>query len=249
MTTLTGRDARSVDGDRVPRGLPRGQAYPPLDRGHAAARLAAGAVALALALTLVGRALTGIDALHWLTDREAQASRWFVAHGSARLDSVTGVGSRIAETATCAALLLVAVLVLRWWLGRWRESLTLVVALTGELLIFLAVSALVERDRPEVRHLDAAPPTSSFPSGHTAAAVALYGCLAVIVWRQVTRRGVAVVLVGLLLLLPVAVGLSRLYRGMHHPSDVVFGALLGGLWLWLVVRTLLPNRPPHALPG
>ena len=38
------------------------------------------------------------------------------------------------------------------------------------------------------------------------------------------------------------VGLSRLYRGMHYPSDVLVGALTGGLWLLLVITTLLPRQ-------
>jgi membrane-associated phospholipid phosphatase len=46
-----------------------------------------------------------------------------------------------------------------------------------------------------------------------------------------------------LLLVPVIVGAARLYRGMHHPTDVLFGALGGGLWLTLVLLTLLPSRP------
>jgi membrane-associated phospholipid phosphatase len=99
---------------------------------------------------------------------------------------------------------------------------------------------VVNRPRPDVLHLDDAPPTSSFPSGHTAAAVAFYGCLAVIVLRQLRPRWLALVVTALLCLVPFVVGISRLYRGMHHPTDVVFGALGGGLWLALVLVTLLP---------
>jgi undecaprenyl-diphosphatase len=111
----------------------------------------------------------------------------------------------------------------------------------GELLVFLVVTAVVNRPRPDVPLLDAAPPTSSFPSGHTAAAVAFYGCLAVIVLRQLRPRWLAVTIATLLCLVPLVVGISRLYRGMHHPTDVVFGALGGGLWLALVLSTLLPR--------
>ena len=49
------------------------------------------------------------------------------------------------------------------------------------------------------------------------------------------------VVAALLCLVPFIVGISRLYRGMHHPTDVVFGALGGGLWLALVLSTLLPR--------
>jgi undecaprenyl-diphosphatase len=133
-------------------------------------------------------------------------------------------------------------LVLRRWLGRWRESLVLAAAITGELLVFLAVTFVVQRDRPDVPRLDAAPPTSSFPSGHTAAAVAIYGAIAFVLWRRSRHRAWAGVVVALCCAVPVVVGLSRIYRGMHHPTDVVVGAIGGGVWLLLVVAVLLPPR-------
>jgi membrane-associated phospholipid phosphatase len=56
--------------------------------------------------------------------------------------------------------------------------------------------------------------------------------------RRPATRVAAVVL----FCLPVVGGLSRLYRGMHYPSDVLAGALTGGLWLLLVITTLLPRQ-------
>ena len=87
-----------------------------------------------------------------------------------------------------------------------------------------------------------APPTSSFPSGHTAAAIALYGCLAVLLMWVYGRRPATRVAAVVLFCIPVVVGLSRLHRGMHYPSDILVGALGGGLWLLLVITTLLPHR-------
>jgi undecaprenyl-diphosphatase len=75
------------------------------------------------------------------------------------------------------------------------------------------------------------PPTSSYPSGHTAAATVLYISLAVITAYALARADQArrftgwLVSVAALIILFVAV--SRLYRGMHHPTDVVAGFLLG----------------------
>jgi undecaprenyl-diphosphatase len=67
------------------------------------------------------------------------------------------------------------------YVRRWRPVVFLVVAMLGELTLFLAVAASVGRARPDVQRLEAYLPTSSFPSGHTAATVCLYGALAVIV--------------------------------------------------------------------
>jgi undecaprenyl-diphosphatase len=215
--------------------------YPPLDRRDVAVRLVGGGLVLALALSLVGWAIVKLATPSALTRWEASVNQWFFAARTPTLDTVSHFGSYLAETVTCIVLLVVVTVALRLWLGRWRESWTLFAALVGELLVFLVVTAVVNRPRPAVPLLDAAPPTSSFPSGHTAAAVAFYGCLAVIVLRQLRPRWFAVTIATLLCLVPIVVGISRLYRGMHHPTDVVFGALGGGLWLALVLSTLLPR--------
>jgi len=225
-------------------------AYPPLERGRVAARLVGGGLLLALALTLVGRFVTGVLTPSALTRWEDSVNKWFVDQRTPTFDLATHIGSYLAETVTCIALLVVMVVVLRAWLGRWRESWAVFAAIVGELLVFLVVTALVDRARPGVPHLDAAPPTSSFPSGHVGAAVALYGCLAVIAYREVRNRALSTVLVTVCCVVPVVVAISRVYRGMHHVSDVVFGAVGGGLWLLLVVTTLLalPRRAVDSSP-
>ena len=96
---------------------------------------------------------------------------------------LTQVATYGAETITVIAIGLVAFVLLRWRLGRWRESIFLAVSVIGEVRIFVCITLMVDRHRPSVPRLDSAPPTSSFPSGHTAASVALYGSLAIIAWR------------------------------------------------------------------
>jgi undecaprenyl-diphosphatase len=99
----------------------------------------------------------------------------------------------------------------------------------------------VDRDRPDVAHLDGAPPTSSFPSGHTAASVALYGSLAVIAVGLGARAWVRWILLVLAVVMPATVAMSRLYRGMHFPTDVIAGALFALTWL-MVARAVLFRR-------
>src|SRR4030095_3068221 len=105
------------------------------------------------------------------------------------------------------------------------------VAVAGEVAIFLVVTMLVDRERPPVRHLDEAPPTSSFPSGHTAATIVLWGSLAVLANERARSALVRNLFLVLAFVIPLLVASSRLYRGMHFLTDVLGGALLRGLWL------------------
>ena len=203
---------------------------------------------LALVLTGIGKLITALpkDSAYLVWERGV--STWFVSMCTPALDTATHFGSYLSETVTCIALLIIAMGVARWRLGRWYESWVIAAAIVGELWVFLIVTFLVERQRPGVPHLDAAPPTSSFPSGHTAAAVALYGCIAVILWRT-TERGTWVrVVVGICCVVPLIVAVSRVYRGMHFVSDVVFGAIGGGIWLLIVLTVLLWSTRPGSRP-
>jgi membrane-associated phospholipid phosphatase len=233
----------------------RGRARDDVARPHPVAgwkavtvRLAAGAVVLWGVLALIGLAVTHLllHAAAFRTD-DLSVDRWFASHRTGALNVVTYIGTTMAQTTTAIGVTVVVVLLLRWRLGRWHESGIFITIMAGELLIFLALTFAIHEARPPVARLDAAPPTSSFPSGHTAAALALYGGIAVMVLWVYGRRRATRIAAGLLFLVPVYVGLSRLYRGMHYPSDVLAGALLGGLWLLLVTKTLLrPATAPRA---
>lgn len=205
------------------------------------------AVVILLVGVLVGLLLAK-GASHDAVGRaDTRVDRWFAAHRTNDLNRATHYATDAAETPTIAALavLTVAGAALAW--RRWREPMLLAVAVAGEVLIFVTITLLVDRPRPPVSHLDVAPPTSSFPSGHTAAAVALYGAWAVVAWQ----RSRSALLRGLLTLLavavPIAVALSRMYRGMHYPTDVLAGALLGAGWLAVTVRGIRLGVRHHEL--
>ena len=218
---------------------------------YAAVRLVPAAIGVNALLSAVGLLLTRVFAASGLEVADHQVSAWFARHRTPTLTTVTHVGTLLADTWTAIALTAVVMLVLRLALRRWREALTVLASILGELWIFLGVTATVHRDRPAVPHLDPAPPTSSFPSGHTGAAVAVYVGLTVVLASLVrrgdirSRSGTAAVAVGSVLLccVPVVVGLSRLYRGMHYLTDVLAGAIAGGVWMAVVVTVLLRLGP------
>jgi membrane-associated phospholipid phosphatase len=165
-----------------------------------------------------------------------EVAQWFLDRRTAALNDVTHILSYLAETITVviAGVLVFAAARLAW--KRWRESMLVLVGLSGELLIFLGLTITVDRHRPPVPKLDIAPPTSSFPSGHTAAAVVLYGILAMVSSRHFRSA----ILVGaarvMAVAAPLLVATARMYRGMHFLTDVIAGALLGLVWLAIAIR-------------
>ena len=210
----------------------------------AALRLLAAAVLIWLVLVAIGHLLGHQWRTSGLVRWDASVDRRLAANRHEPWTEITHLATFLAETITVIAVGLVAFVLLRLAVKRWREPLFLAVSVIGEVTIFLSTTLLVDRDRPPVRHLDSAPPTSSFPSGHTAASVALYGGLAVLAWRAGAVMWLRTLATAAAVLIPVAVAMSRLYRGMHYPTDVIAGALLGCCWLAVTSTVLLGRRTP-----
>ncbi len=138
----------------------------------------------------------------------------------------------ITFTASGAAVVLAAGIAL--WLWRWRrqrlEALTVIVTLTGSVIINTLLKLAFARPRPDVFPPLTVEHSYSFPSGHTSTAVAFYGLLAVLLWRA-HHHGWAL-LPGVWVL---AVALSRVYLGVHYPSDVLGSLALGVLWIFAIM--------------
>jgi undecaprenyl-diphosphatase len=151
---------------------------------------------------------------------------WFVTQRTTTLNAITAIGTTIGSTVTAIAVATIAVVVLAFR-RLWREVGLVVVALSVEASVFLMTTLIVDRPRPTVPRLDPSPPTSSFPSGHVAAAIALWVSLAIVISMHVKSTFARTIVWIIALGVPTFVGLSRLYRGMHHPTDVMASILLG----------------------
>jgi membrane-associated phospholipid phosphatase len=209
--------------------------------------LLACAVVLAVVLVGIGWLLAKVFSGDAVGRGDADVSRWLAGERSPGLNDVTAVTSEVGGTLTITILAVLSVAVAAFVWRRWREPMLVAVAVAGEVAIFLVVTLLVDRKRPPVPHLDEAPPTSSFPSGHTAATIALWGALAVLASERARTALVRGLFLTLAILLPLLVASSRMYRGMHYLSDVLGGVLLGCLWLVAAVRGIRLGVAHHEL--
>ena len=192
-------------------------------RRDVAVRVLAPAVGLWAVIVAVGLLLTGpLDNL----PAEAAVNDWFVALRTPTLDAVTAVLSAIGTTEfIIGACVLFVVLFWRrtrqWWLAIVPPQ-----AIAVQAIVFMTAALVVGRERPDVEKLDVSPPTSSYPSGHTGASTAFYVVLAMLAQR-IGNPVLRVVVTVVCLLVPIAVGTARLYRGMHSLTDVSMGLLNG----------------------
>ncbi len=148
-------------------------------------------------------------------------------------------------------IVLAAIVMIMALLARRYEGAALVLlSLVASSLFFSAIKLLVERPRPLLESARIVQGGFSFPSGHAAVSATFYGTIAYLLIRRV-RSEVVKVLVGLVAaLLVLAIGLSRVYLGVHYPSDVIAGWIAGVFWLVLVAvaEHVWSPRPPHPLP-
>lgn len=182
--------------------------------------VAAGTIVFGLLLTQVILPVAGVDHL------DGRLPVWLAAHRTGALTDASLVGSTIAGGVVVPALVGVVTVVLAVQ-HRWRIAAFVLFAIAVEAMGYRLTTLVVHRHRPYVVRLEHLPVNASFPSGHTAASIAVYVGLALLLTSRFRSAVVRVVCWAVTIVVPLFVGLSRMYRGMHHPLDVAGGLLLG----------------------
>jgi undecaprenyl-diphosphatase len=175
----------------------------------------------ALAGGLEKESLHRLDENHLRAIRETDAPDWLVAIAL----NVTALGSAV--VLGMLSLALTGYLALR---REWRRAVFVIAVFAGVYALNNGVKASIARARPEsVSHLTPVH-SLSFPSGHAAAAAAVYfGLAGSLARRSATMAETNYLFAGALVLV-VAIGLTRVFLGVHYPSDVLAGWTLGSMW-------------------
>jgi membrane-associated phospholipid phosphatase len=186
-----------------------------------------GAVLLGGAMISLGfyvtKVLLPIPGIAWADE---QVPLWLAAHRTPFWTDVSSVASAIAGASVIVPL--VAVVVVGLIVGRrWRMASFLVQAGLAEALTYSLTVRFVERPRPPVEQLDTYNLMHSFPSGHVAASIAVYGALALLLTAHFRATWLRIPIWAVAAAMPLVVGWSRIYRGEHHLIDVAAGVLMG----------------------
>ena len=189
--------------------------------------LLAGYALLVTAMVFLGLVLIHVLLpIGGLQEADEDFSQWLADNRSPTQEDISWVGSTLSGGHVIPAILgigLVTFLVMR----RWILAAFVVLVVAVESATYRVTSLIVERERPDVERLEGLPVDASYPSGHTAAAVAMYGGLLLLLASRFDSAAVRVIAIALGVAIPLFVAWSRMYRGMHHLSDVIAGLLMG----------------------
>ena len=184
-------------------------------------------------LVVVTISLCALAAIYSNFPGDEEVLRKFQAFENPRLTiaarTVTGLGDKgIAITS------MLAVTGILWAVGRRGESIASLLIPVSESLGVLS-KALIDRPRPDFILLPPGSDSGAFPSGHAIHAVLFFGFLMFLVMDNTKSR---IIKIGALITLPLTilgVGVSRIYLGLHWPSDVLGGYIFGGVSLWILL--------------
>lgn len=153
-------------------------------------------------------------------------------HASARITQAMVAFSRLGEpgVAIGATLSITIFLLARWY----RAALWITVSLVGAALLNASLKLAFHRPRPPA-FFGPQPDTFSFPSGHALVCACFYGVLAGLIADRIRSLYWRVLIWVLSLIVIAGVGLSRIYLGVHYPSDVIAGYLAAAVWVSILI--------------
>ncbi len=160
--------------------------------------------------------------------------RWLAAHRTPFRTDLSLIGS-MGSGGVVLPIVIGATALAFAALRHWRMAAFVTFVLAVESASYRITTLVVHRPRPHVHRLETLPVNASYPSGHTAASIAVYCGLALLLTSMIENRAFRIAVWSVAVLIPVFEALSRMYRGMHHPLDVAGGVVIGIASLYALV--------------
>jgi membrane-associated phospholipid phosphatase len=198
------------------------------------------ATGLVLTAALIGIVMAGaaVGLLAWMIRRDLgvvtldlAVERWAEARATAFTDGVLGALTHLGDTETILGIGIAVGAYGVWRWRRWAVPLFVLMIVLGQMVISNSIKVVIDRARPELRPRADFTGTS-FPSGHTTAATAIYLAVALVLAIGSSPRARAA-LAGAAVAIGVAVGCTRVLLGVHFFSDALAGFAIGLSWFGL----------------
>jgi membrane-associated phospholipid phosphatase len=197
--------------------------------------LTAGAFLISVAFLLFAGLANEVMSAAPITVFDLHAINWMRAHSTPGLTSLMLLITHIHST---PGLLVLALLTCVWLFRRKEWSWIVPVGMTINALLKL----MFQRARPVFEQPVLTLTTYSFPSGHAAGATLFYGVLAAYLFCRITSWRLRILIILLATAQVAAVCLSRVYLGVHYPTDVLAGIVEGVAWLTVILTVIATLR-------
>jgi membrane-associated phospholipid phosphatase len=162
----------------------------------------------------------------WISNTDDRFPEWLAGHRTQFRTDLSYYGSMIGDAPVLVPLV-AAVVVFLVVERRWRTASFVLQVGMVEFSAYGLTVLFISRLRPEVERLDPFNVHHSFPSGHTAASTGIYLALGLLLAAHFKALPLRVVIWTVAISIPIVVAFSRMYRGEHHPIDVVAGVIMG----------------------
>jgi undecaprenyl-diphosphatase len=163
--------------------------------------------------------------------------RWLHEHQNPMLTALM-VEMTYLGTGTVVMMVVIVVALFLWHTEHKHSARLLLAATVGNILLNGALKLVYHRPRPSVFVWQTTAVSSSFPSGHAMSATVVYGTVAYLVMRLQKHHWSRMLTLGAAIILILLICLTRLYLGVHYPSDVIGGIIVGLAWAAFCMATL-----------
>ncbi|MFB9057570.1 phosphatase PAP2 family protein [Mariniflexile ostreae] len=174
--------------------------------------------------------LTETLATDMLANYDHRFTQYVISHRSAALTkyfiAITHVGDVYGYIAVLLIVFLVSLLVFK----SWKYVVQIIVVLMLSAVSNLMLKRFIDRARPDLEHMVSVE-TLSYPSGHAMSAMAFYGFLIYLFYKFSIPTLAKYSIITFLFLLILSIGISRIYLGVHFPSDIAGGFIAGAIWV------------------
>lgn len=185
-------------------------------------------LSIALILFII---LTIIVSINKIPSFDTQIQSFFL---NIRNDNLTKIITFITNIGSASSLITLSLLILINIKNK-KYSISIIINLISVFLISQLAKIIITRPRPiEINLIEAS--GYSYPSGHTMVSMAYFGFLAYLASIHIKNKILKNITITILIIIPTLIGLSRIYLGVHYPSDVLAGILLSIIYLTIFIN-------------